>query len=128
MTSHTSETIIPFPNDGDPLDGAGRSVLGLLQRAAAIAEESSKHALDIAHKLSHQLRAAEDQIRELQADIQYYKDRADRAEQWLHKISAEIEQRFFASAESHSQQARTRRTGPQDYVLRKNSAPRLERG
>jgi len=127
MSGHASETVIPFPNNGDPLDSAGRSVLGLLQRAVAVTEENSKHAMDVAHKLAHQLRAAEDRIRELQADIRYYKDRADRADQWLHQISVEIEQKFFASAESRSHQALSRQTGPQDYAPRNNSGPRPTR-
>jgi hypothetical protein len=33
----------------------------------------------------------------LEAEIKYYQDRADRAEQWLHRIYLEIEARFPAS-------------------------------
>ena len=103
MSVRLSETIVPFapagrspvPNGDDPLDSAGHSILGLLQRAAGMAEENSQHALGIAHKLSLQLRAAEDRIKDLEADVQHYRDRADRAEKWLHHISAEIEQQFF---------------------------------
>ena len=49
----------------------------------------------MAQKLSHQLRAAEDRIAELEAEVAAYQDRAERAEQWLHKIYAEIEDRFL---------------------------------
>ena len=47
----------------------------------------------MAQKLSHQLRAAEDRIAELEAEVAAHQDRADRAEQWLHKVYTEIEER-----------------------------------
>ncbi len=81
------------------MDVAGQTILGLLNRVANVADENSKHALEIAHKLSRQLRAAEDRIADLEADLRLYQSRAERAEQWLQDISAEIEQRFLGSAE-----------------------------
>ena len=84
------------PTSGaDQLDKAGQSILHLLHRAAGVAEENSRHALDTAQKLSHQLRAAEDRIAELEAEVAAYQDRAERAEQWLHKVYTEIEDRFL---------------------------------
>ena len=80
---------------GDQLDRAGQSILRLLHKAAGVAEENSRHALDMAQKLSHKLRAAEDRIAELEAEVVSYRDRAERAEQWLHKVYAEIEERFL---------------------------------
>jgi hypothetical protein len=68
----------------------------LLHKAAGVAEENSRHALDMAQKLSHQLRAAEDRVAELEAEVQLYRDKADRAEQWLHKVYTEIEDRFLS--------------------------------
>ena len=41
------------------------------------------------------LRAAEDRVAELEAEVQLYRDKADRAEQWLHKVYTEIEDRFL---------------------------------
>ena len=79
----------------DQLDAAGRTIVDLVQRAAVVAEENSRHALDIAQKLSHQLRAAEDRIAELEAEVTAYLERADRAEQWLHRVYTEIEDRFL---------------------------------
>jgi hypothetical protein len=67
----------------------------MLQRAALAASENCQHAMDLAHKLSLQLRAAEGRLKALEADVGYYQDRADRAEQWLLRISQEIEQRFL---------------------------------
>ena len=82
-------------NDADQLDRAGETILQLLHKAAGVAEENCRHALDMAQKLSHQLRAAEDRVAELEAEVQLYRDKADRAEQWLHKVYTEIEDRFL---------------------------------
>ena len=71
----------------------------LLHKAAGVAEANSQQALDMAQKLSHQLRAAEDKIAELEADVQTYQERADRAEQWLHKIYTDVEERFIKRPE-----------------------------
>ena len=86
---------MPASNDTDQLDRAGQTILQLLHKAAGVAEENSRHALDMAQKLSHQLRAAEDRVAELDAEVQLYRDKADRAEQWLHKVYTEIEDRFL---------------------------------
>ena len=51
--------------------------------------------MDMAQKLSHQLRAAEHRIAELEAEAEAYRGRAERAEQWLHKVYTEIEDRFL---------------------------------
>ena len=59
-----------------------------------IPKANSQHALDLAQKLSHQLRAAEDRIAELEAEVATYQQKADRAEQWLHKVYTEIEDLF----------------------------------
>lgn len=109
--SRSSPEVIPFAQaaqsaHGDPLDKAGQTILQLLNRAADVAEENSRHAIDMAQKLSHQLHAAEDRIAELEADIAAYQERADRAEQWLHKIYTEIEDRFLGQAEHARRGAR----------------------
>ena len=79
----------------DQLDKAGQTILGLLHKAAGVAEANSQHALDMAQKLSHQLRVAEDKIAELEAEVGTYQDKADRAEEWLHRVYTEIEDRFL---------------------------------
>jgi hypothetical protein len=71
---------------GDQLDKAGQSILRLLHKAADVAEENGRHAVDAAQKLSHQLRAAQDHIAELEAQVVAYRDGAERAEQWLDKV------------------------------------------
>ena len=88
-------------SDGaDQLDKAGQTILQMLQRAAGVAEENSRHALHTAQKLSDQLRAAEDRVGELEAQVTAYQQRADRAEQWLHRVYTEIEERFLQQREA----------------------------
>ena len=104
---YESNTVVAFPPgakeaipDGvDQLDRAGQTILKLLHKAAGVAEQNSRHALDMAQKLSHQLRAAEDRIAELEAEVDLYREKSDRAEQWLHKVYTEIEERFIRQAE-----------------------------
>jgi hypothetical protein len=86
----------------DQLDKAGQTILSLLHKAAGMAEENSRHALDMAQKLSHQLRAAENRIAELEADVELYRDKAGRAEQWLHKVYTEIDERFIKRPQEKS--------------------------
>jgi len=105
--------VIPFApaarsggsNEADQLDTAGQTILRLLHKAAGVAEANSQHALDIAQKLSHQLRAAEDRIAELEAEVRTYQERTERAEQWLHKIYTEIEERFIRRPEQKRRSA-----------------------
>jgi chromosome segregation ATPase len=101
---YESESVIPFapaaknaaqPDSTDQLDKAGQTILRLLQRAASTAEANSQQALEMAQKLSNQLRAAEGRIAELEAEVGMYKDKADRAEEWLHRVYTEIEDRFL---------------------------------
>jgi hypothetical protein len=121
-----SETVVPFvtqektavPDNADLLDRAGQTILGLLNRAAGMAEETSQQALEVARKLSLDLRAAEERIRDLEADVRHHQDRAERAEKWLYQISVEIEQRFFAKADSPRAHAPARQTSAQDYAPR----------
>jgi chromosome segregation ATPase len=80
---------------GDTLDKAGQAILSLLNRAASSAEANYQQVTETGRKLSAQLRGAEDRLRELEAQVQHYQDRADRAEKWLYQISVEIEQKFI---------------------------------
>jgi hypothetical protein len=45
------------------VDESGRSILGMLQKAADMAKEDSARAMDIAYKLSLQLRAVEERAK-----------------------------------------------------------------
>jgi hypothetical protein len=106
-----AEAVVPFApkvnarsEAGDPLDRAGQAILGLLHQAANTAEANNQKAMEMAHKLSAEFRAAEGRIRELQAKVRHHQDRADRAEKWLYQISVEIEQRFFGKEDSRRSQ------------------------
>ena len=84
----------------DQPDTAGRTILRLVQRAAGVADENSRHALGLAQKFSDQLRAAEDRIAELETEVTVYQQRTDRAEQWLLRVYTEIEDRFLPKGDS----------------------------
>jgi hypothetical protein len=58
----------------------------------------------MAQKLSHQLRTAEDRIADLEAEVQLYREKAERAEEWLSKISTEIEDRLIGEPEEKRRQ------------------------
>ena len=105
--AYESESVVPFApsaksassSDASQLDSAGQAIMRLLHKAAGVAEANSQQALDMAQKLSHELRAAEGRIAELEADAQTYQERAERAEQWLHKIYTDVEERFIKRPE-----------------------------
>jgi hypothetical protein len=100
MSADYGPAVVPFPQGNDPLDRAGEDVLLRLQRAAQIAQQNTQQAIAVSHKLSVQLRDAEDRIRELEGGYWTYKHRADRAEEWLRRISVEIEQQFKSSTDN----------------------------
>jgi hypothetical protein len=105
--AYEPETVVPFApknaaSSDDQLDRAGQTILQLLHKAAGVAEENSRYALDMAQKLSHQLRAAENRVAELEAEVAAYQERAERAEQWLHRVYTEIEDRFLRQSDDGS--------------------------
>jgi hypothetical protein len=116
-TANLAQGVVPFPNTGDELDRAGHAACGLVHKAALLAEENTKHALNAAHKLSMQLRAAEDRIATLEADNRRQRERADRAEKWLHRIAMEIEDNFFGSGNGFTASAPS---APSDYAPKKH--------
>ena len=97
-------TIVPFAPTpkGQPevaADDSGRTIVALLQKAADMAKEDCARAMDLAHKLSFQLRASEERLREVEAEAAHFRDRATRAEAWLIRIHTEVEQTFFQKKE-----------------------------
>ena len=91
-------------NDASQLDSAGQAILRLLYKAADAAETNSRQALETAQKLSSQLRAAEDRIAELEAEVHLYREKSEHAEEWLRKISMEIEDRLVNEPEEKRRQ------------------------
>jgi hypothetical protein len=92
------------PNHGDQLDSAGQAILKVLHKAAGTAEANSRQALETAQRLSNQLRAAQDRIAELEVELHLSRERAERAEEWLTKISTEIEDRLINAPEERRRQ------------------------
>ena len=81
---------------GTPLDEAGQAIIAKIQKAADLSNENCDRAMKLAHKLSMQLRAAEERINQLEAEIELFRDRAVRAERWLQTIQNEIEEKLIA--------------------------------
>src|ERR1700704_3680916 len=79
---------------GDPVDRSGQAIIELLQQAAETANSNCDRAMELAHKLSLQLRSAEERIRELESDTNHFHDRAQRAEKWLARTYQEIEKKM----------------------------------
>jgi TolA-binding protein len=109
----TQQTVIPFaptstPGDTEQLDRAGQSILKLLNRAASVAEENSRNAIEMAQALSQKLRAAEGRIAELEAQAAAYQEQAERAGQWLHHVYTEIEERFLRQDQRRGRQVQQR--------------------
>ena len=97
--------VIAFPNKEDDLDKVGHAASDLIHQAASRAEQRAQQVMSVAHKLSLQLRAAEDRLAGLEAEVKHYRHRADRAEKWLHRIALEIQHTFFSSKNGNSQTA-----------------------
>jgi hypothetical protein len=81
--------------ENSEVDKAGQTILQLLNKAADVAEQKSRRAIDTAQKLSHQLRAAGDRIAQLEAELAAHQERAERAQHWLQTVYVEIEDRFL---------------------------------
>ena len=80
-----------------PADDAGNGIIVLLHKAAEAAKEDCARAMNLAHKLSSQLRDAEERSRELEVEANHFRERATTAEKWLVLIHDEVEDTFFKS-------------------------------
>jgi hypothetical protein len=106
MLSPEHETVVPFgpgtketpSNAADTLDTAGQAILGLVQRAAGVAEEKRKHAVEVAQRLAERLQDARGRINQLEGEVRCYQERAERADQWMAHISSEIQQRLLSAS------------------------------
>jgi|ERR1700704_2793441 hypothetical protein len=86
---------------GDPIEEAGDAVIALLREAVNSSNENVDRAMTMAHKLSIQLRAAEDRIAQLQDEVEGLQRRVTRAEQWLETIKIEIRDKLIAPLEAN---------------------------
>ena len=76
-------------------DDAGHHIVGLLQKASDMAKAECQRALDLAHRVSSELRDAEERARKFEAETHHFRDRAARTEEWLVRIERELRQTFF---------------------------------
>jgi hypothetical protein len=96
-----AKKIVPFAptkdgnSESETVDRSGQAIVTLVQQAANVAKDNCERAMDVAHKLSMQLRASEDRVKELENEVRHYHDRAVRSEKWLARIYKEIEEKFF---------------------------------
>jgi chromosome segregation ATPase len=81
---------------GAQVEEVGQAIVTKIQSAADISNENCDRALALAHKLSMQLRTAEDRISQLESEVEHFRDRAARAERWLQTIQNEIEEKLIA--------------------------------
>ena len=103
MPVQTSETraVVAFgPKKGRPdsammTDDAGQHVIALVQKASDMAKADCQRAIDLADRVSSELRAAEERARAFEQEANYFRDRAARAEEWLARIEGEVQQAFF---------------------------------
>jgi hypothetical protein len=119
QATDNSDSIIPFaptpkpqPESNIVADDSGRTIIALLQEAAQMAKDDCSRAMDIAHKLSFEVRSAEERAREAQAEAAHFRDRATRAEAWMLRIREEVEQTFFQKKEGEQRPAPSRRNFP----------------
>ena len=92
------KTVIPYAPKGksaasetDIMDRAGNAILEFIKHSGETTETELQEARGAAEYLADQLRAANDQISDLEATVRSHQARADRAEEWLRQISSEIE-------------------------------------
>jgi uncharacterized protein YlxW (UPF0749 family) len=111
MSEHgadTPEQVLKFvPKErpgsyGLQVEEAGEAIIAKIQKAADLSNENCDRAMKLAHKLSMQLRAAEEQINQLEAEVELFRDRAARAERWLQTIEKEIEEKLIAPRSASS--------------------------
>ena len=84
MSEHRAETpeqvlkFVPkeWPNrHGAQVEEVGQAIVTKIQRAAELSNENCDRALALAHKLSMQLRTAEDRISQLEAEVELSRPR-----------------------------------------------------
>ena len=107
LPPNSTGTVIPLSStdkgNTDQLDAVGHSILQLVGKAAGITEEYTQDVVKAAEKVARELHAARDRIAELEDELLAHRDRAERAEHWLHKVHTEIEERFpLQSTAPHS--------------------------
>jgi hypothetical protein len=99
---------------GAQVEEVGQAIVTKIQTAADLSNENCDRALALAHKLSMQLRTAEDRISQLESEVEHFRDRAAHAERWLQTIQNEIEEKLIAP---RSANAAEQTPLPKDFEL-----------
>jgi hypothetical protein len=81
-------------------DDVGDGIMALLQEAAERSRQDCARAMDLAHKLTMQLRDAEERAGELEGEVNYFREKAAKAEKWLTIIHTGVEKMFFEKNKS----------------------------
>lgn len=74
-----------------PAEQSGPAVVSLLRQAADAAKRNEDRAKLMVQQLAEEVRAAQNRIRMLEADLRQYQDRAEQAERWLMHIHDQIQ-------------------------------------
>ena len=89
-------TVIPYAPreksaalETDMVDQVGNANLEFVIHSGETTQTELQEAREAAEYLADQLRAANDQINDLEAAVRCHQARADRAEEWLRQISLE---------------------------------------
>ena len=92
----TPEQVLKFapkdkvPNQVAQLDDAGQAIVTQIRTAADLAKEDCDRAMSLAHKLSMELRAAEDRTQQMAREVEHCKN-----EQPAPTIQQEIEEKLL---------------------------------
>ena len=100
--SRSSPDVIPFARsaqsaqgDNDELDKAGQTILQLLSKAADVAEGTAGTPWIWRRSCRASSGRPRNGLQNVEAEVAAHGEKADRAEQWLHKVYTEIEDRFL---------------------------------
>src|SRR3954468_2712050 len=99
--TETPEQVLKFApkekaqNKVAQLDDAGQAIVAQIRTAADLAKEDCDRAMSLAHKLSMELRAAEDRTQHMAREVENWRERAACAEQWLRRIQQEVEEKLL---------------------------------
>ena len=95
--THRQLSVKVSPQGGadDPIDRFGDVIVAMLQKAAKLSNDECNRSRTVANQLSCQLRVTDDRIYELETEVEYFRNRAFRAETWLQRIQREIEQKLI---------------------------------
>jgi hypothetical protein len=88
--------VTPQGGPDDPIDQFGDVIIAMLQKAAELSNDECTRSRTVANELSRQLRVTQGRIYELETEVEYFRNRAFRAETWLQRIQREIEQKLIA--------------------------------